>query len=92
MEGEMFKLGIDRDANPIWGYRTAVREKAKAERAYTLIECQIRDTRAKTIQGMAAKIRCAKAYAKSDTIEEIEGGSCAGEMAWSIFQDIQALV
>ena len=59
--------------------------------AYVRIENQIRDTRAKTVQGMFAKIRCALAYAKSNGIDDFEGGSCASEMAFSIFHDIQTM-
>jgi hypothetical protein len=73
------------------GYWKAVKERERADRAYMRIEQQIAETRAKTVEGLIAKLRCARAYAKSDDIGEIEGGSCADQMARSIFQDIRAL-
>ena len=56
------------------------------------IEKQIGETRATTLAGMLAKVRCAQAYAESDEIDNIEDGGCAEEMALSIFHDIQRLV
>jgi hypothetical protein len=59
-----------KDRKPPRGYKKAVREAESARREYRLIEDRIAKTRATTIEGMLAKIRCAHAYAKSDEIEK----------------------
>jgi beta-phosphoglucomutase-like phosphatase (HAD superfamily) len=81
-----------KDGPPPRGYKKACREKDRAEREYCRIEKQIAGTRATTLAGMLAKIRCAQGYAKSGEIDDIEDGSCAAEMAVSVFRDIQQLV
>ena len=91
MEGAMNKLGRDRDVNPLCGYKAVVRKKEKADSAYNRIETRIANLRATTIEGLYAKVRCALAYAKAAEIDEIEGGSCADNMARSIFTDLQKL-
>jgi|ERR1700736_4685673 len=53
-----------KDGKPPRGYKKAVREKDKAERAHLQIEKQIGETRATTLAGMLAKVRCAQAYAE----------------------------
>jgi len=92
MEGEMSKLGRDRDVNPLRGYKAAVRKKEIADRQYCRIERRIADMRATTIEGLSAKVRCALAYAKGEEIDEIEGGSCADSMARSISDDLQQIM
>jgi hypothetical protein len=91
MEGMMHNAGRDRENNPLPGYKAAVRKKDKADTAYIRIEKRIANLRAKTIEGLYAKVRCALAYAKAAEIDEIEGGSCADNMARSIFTDLQEL-
>lgn len=71
------------------GYKKAAREVKKAERRLSQIEREIANTRAATIEGMRAKIRCARAFEKEE-IESI-GSSCTEAMALSIFHDIQRL-
>jgi hypothetical protein len=73
------------------GYKTACREKNRAEREYMRIEKEIQNTRATTIEGLMAKVRCAHAYAKSNETTEFESGSCDEVMAVSIFRDIEHL-
>jgi hypothetical protein len=70
------------------GYRKAVREMNRAERAYMRLEAQICETPATTLEGMRAKVRCAQAYMKEEDIDRIDGGSAAESMAVSIFKDI----
>ena len=61
------------------GYRKAVREMNRAERAYMRLEAQICETPATTLEGMRAK---------EEGIDRIDGGSAAESMAVSIFKDI----
>ena len=68
------------------GYKKAVREMKRAERAYLRLEAEIYNTQATTIEGMRAKIRCAQVWQREE-IESINGG-CSEAMALSIFQDI----
>ena len=57
------------------GYRKALRELARAQRTYTLLEMEVANTPGTTIAGMRAKIRCARAWQREE-IESISGG-CA---------------
>lgn len=70
------------------GFKKAVQEMKRAERHYLKLEKRIAKTRATTFLGMQAKIRCARAYEKSE-IDLIEQGGCAEAMALSIFADIR---
>jgi hypothetical protein len=72
------------------GYKKAVRELNRAEKVYNRLEAEIYKTPATTIEGMRAKIRCAKAWNRQEIIERISGG-CAEAMALSIFNDIQRI-
>ena len=81
----------DKDRKPPRGYKKAVREAEKAAREYQHLERRIAQTRATTVEGMLAKIRCAHAYAKSDEIDGIEGGGAEEAMALSIFDDVRRL-
>jgi hypothetical protein len=71
------------------GYKKAGRELARAEKAYLLLEAEVANTRALTIDGMRAKIRCARAWEREE-IGSISGG-CAEAMALSIFRDLEQL-
>jgi hypothetical protein len=71
------------------GYKKALRELARVEKAYTHREIEVANTPATTVEGMRAKIRCARAW-EHEEIESISGG-CAEAMALSIFKDIERL-
>jgi hypothetical protein len=71
------------------GYKKALRELARAGKAYDRLEIEVANTPATTIDGMQAKIRCARAWEREE-IESISGG-CAEAMALSIFRDIERL-
>jgi hypothetical protein len=73
------------------GFKKAKRECDKAYTSYKQIEDEIADTPATTFQGMLAKIRCAKAYDKSEKVRGFDSGSCGEAMAFSIFEDIEQL-
>jgi hypothetical protein len=79
----------DKDRKPPRGYKKAVREAESARREYRRIEVRIAKTRAATVQGMLAKVRCAHAYAKSDELNSIDSGGAEEVMALSIFDDIK---
>jgi hypothetical protein len=70
MEGMMHNTGRDRENNPLPGYKAAVRKKDKAD----TIEKRIANLRAKTIEGLYAKVRCALAY------ELRKAGPASGEL------------
>lgn len=70
------------------GYRKAERERDSAERAYRRIEERIAETRANTLQGMLAKVRCAQAYSESEDPFDFAEGGCPEVMARSIFRDV----
>ncbi|MCC8964907.1 hypothetical protein H8A95_21975 [Bradyrhizobium sp. Pear76] len=67
------------------------RERDAALKAYVAIENVIAATRATTSEGMMAKIRCAKAFAKGRDLYFADG-SCAQVMAESIFRDVEQFV
>jgi hypothetical protein len=71
------------------GYKKALRELARASKAYDRLEIEVANTPATTLEGMQAKIRCARAWEREE-IESITGG-CAEAMALSIFKDIERL-
>jgi hypothetical protein len=68
------------------GYKKAEREVKRAERKLLQLEREIANTQATTIEGMRAKIRCARAWYR-DEIETMDG-RCTEAMAVSIFKDI----
>jgi hypothetical protein len=75
------------------GYHAAVSERDEAEEIYREIEETITETRATTVEGLFAKVRCAQAYMKKEgVIDGIEHGSAAETMAVSVFNDIQEMV
>jgi hypothetical protein len=76
---------------PPRGYKKAVRERDQADRAYQKIEKEIAKTRAQTVRGMFAKLRCAQHYARTTTIDEIDSGGCTEAMAISIFNDVKRM-
>ncbi|WP_315701857.1 MULTISPECIES: hypothetical protein [unclassified Bradyrhizobium] len=79
-------------ARPPRGYKAAKRRVDRAEREYRRLEDELFAARAMTPAGMHAKIRCAMAYAKSDTVDSIDSGGCSEVMALSVFEDIAQLV
>ena len=72
------------------GYWKAKRESDKAQNAYIRIERRMAKTRAKTVQGMLAKVRCAEIYDGGRRLDFSEGG-CSEVMAHSIFRDLRRL-
>ena len=75
------------------GYDDAVRKMEEAEELYRDLEATIAETRAATVEGLFAKVRCAQAYMKTEgVIDGIEQGGAAETMALSIFEDIQVLI
>jgi hypothetical protein len=77
-------------ARPRRGYKKALRESNRAQRNYYRLENEIAETPAGTIEGMMAKIRCAKLWGYRGELGSITGG-CEEAMALSIFKDIQRL-
>lgn len=75
------------------GYKKLVRERDKAFRVYASIEERVAAIPARTVEGLMAKIRCAKAYSKASKVADIsfDCGSCGERMAESIFQDIERM-
>jgi hypothetical protein len=76
---------------PPRGYKKAVRERDRADKAYQKIEKEIAKTPAKTVRGMFAKLRCAQHYARTSAIDEIDSGGCTEVMAISIFNDVKRM-
>jgi hypothetical protein len=70
------------------GYRKAKCESDKAHRAYMRLERRIANSRANTLEGMLAKVRCAQTYTERDTGFDFDEGGCPEIMARSIFLDI----
>jgi len=68
------------------GFRTAKRKANKLYREYERLEERTSHLRATTIEGMMAKVRCARAYADGLEISDLQG--CAEVMALSLFEDI----
>jgi hypothetical protein len=79
----------DKNRKPPRGYKKVAREAERAAREYQHLERRIAETRATTVEGMLAKVRCAHAYAKSDEIHSIDSGGAEEVMALSIFDDIK---
>jgi hypothetical protein len=77
------------EGKPPRGYRKAVREMKQADKAWGRLEIGIRDTRASTVEGMIAKMRCARAY-EGWADEDVQDGP-PHQMALSIMDDLQAL-
>lgn len=73
---------------PKRGYKKARREAKRAERELWAIEDQIENTRAKTTDGMMAKIRWQMLSQERSSVEEFYDTDC---LAKSILKDIQAL-
>jgi hypothetical protein len=72
------------------GYKKAQREGNKAFKSFARIQKEIEATPAQTVEGMMAKVRCAKLWAyNKKKMESFEGG--AETMALSIFDDLQRL-
>jgi hypothetical protein len=72
------------------GYKKAERAANKAMRDYYRLEEAVSETRAATVEGMLAKIRCAEADECGGEITGFNSG-CPEVMALSIFQDIKSL-
>jgi hypothetical protein len=64
-----------------------------AERYYMRIESSVAKTRARTVEGMMAKVRCVQIYSATTEIlnNQLEDGSCGEAMATSIFREVQGL-
>lgn len=83
---------------PPRGYKKAMRERDKADNIAASLEKKLTQTRASTIDGMLAKIRCAHARMEEKyDLDELEAlhpsriSGCADEIAVSIFRDLQRL-
>ena len=79
------------------GYKKAEKARDKADDAATKLEDKVLHTRAMTIDGMLAKIRCAQSQAlfydgKLPPVEELEEletiAGCAQQVAESLFRDL----
>lgn len=85
----VFEQWWQKRCKPQRGYKKAQREADRAEREYRRLEDQIAETRAKTFEGMLAKVRCAQAYVKGEVeIGKIDPGATPEAMALSIFDDL----
>jgi hypothetical protein len=91
-----------KEGTPPRGYKKAVREKDRADNVAFALEKRVLDTRATTVDGMLAKIRCVHAqatwqWAELPPVEKLEkldldeiSGS-GSDMARSIFRDLQRI-
>jgi hypothetical protein len=87
-----------KDGVPPLGYKKAMREREEADEIAATLENKLTQTRASTIDGMLAKIRCAHARMEEkydlDELEALDLGQisgCADAIAVSIFRDLQRL-
>jgi hypothetical protein len=71
----------------------ARRAADRAKKAYMRIEQQIAQTRASSIEGIGAKLRCIAAYEHVPRAADIEmnDGGCTEALTPSIFADLEAL-
>ena len=72
------------------GFKKAEREANKAFKEFARIQDEVDATPAQTVEGLMAKVRCAKAWAaKGRKMKSLDG--CAETMALSILEDLDRL-
>jgi hypothetical protein len=71
------------------GFRKAERECNKAFKEFVRIQDKVDATPAQTIEGLTAKVRCAKAWTAKGKKIRLDGG--ADDMALSILNDLDRL-
>jgi hypothetical protein len=69
-------------------HASKIREMNRAHRAYMHLEKRIAKTRATTLEGMRAKVKCAQVYAEREADFGFDTGGCPDVMAQSIFLDV----